>query len=134
MSTNPNFASTPMVTGGVLTTGDASLTAPAVSVPVFAPTGGAAGMCERITVAKLATTTSSVLRIFRHNGTTFYLYCELQIAALTLAANTANPNVTLQAVDYPDLFPIAVPAGWTLKATISTTQTGLAVQGEGGIF
>ncbi|MES2729914.1 MAG: hypothetical protein V4621_07470 [Pseudomonadota bacterium] len=134
MAIAPQYASTPVVTAGILTTGDASLTAPAVSVPIFAPAGGVAGMCERITIAKLATTTSSVIRIFRHNGTTFYLYAEIQIPALTLAANTANPNVTLQAVDYPDLFPIAVPATWTLKATISTTQTGIAIQGEGGAF
>lgn len=130
MSASINYASTPVVGGGVLTTGDTSRTAPTTTTTIFTSTNG--GQVERITITPVATTVSSVVRIFRYDGTNYHLYTEVQIAAQTLAAGTAVVPQTLEAVDNPNLFPIIIPAGWSLRATVNDTQTGIQVQAEGG--
>lgn len=131
MSSSPNYASTPIVGAALLTTGDASRTAPAIASELFNP-GANGGACERIVIEPVATTVASVIRIFRHDGMTYHLYTEVQLQVQTAAGSTAIAPQTLQAVDYPQLFPIAVPAGWTLKCSVNDTQAGVKVQAEGG--
>jgi hypothetical protein len=130
MSTAINYASIPVVAGGVLTTGDTSRTAPTTTTTIFNSSNG--GQVERITITPVATTIASVVRIFRYDGTAYHLYTEVQIGAQTLVAGTAVVPQTLEAVDNPNLFPILIPVGWSLRATVNDTQTGIQVQAEGG--
>jgi hypothetical protein len=133
MSASINYASTPKVGAATLTTGDASRTAPTVAPTVLTP-GGSGSQVERITATPLATTTATTLRIFRHDGTTHHLYTEIQIPAQTITGPVAVIPITLEAVNYPNLFPILVPAGWTLRASLNDTQTGIKVQADAGDF
>lgn len=133
MSSVVAYASTPIMTSATLTTGDTSRTAPSTVGTVFNP-GANGGLCERISVQPLATTTQTVVRLFRHDGSAYDLLFEIQIGAQTLAATVSAEGQNFQAVDYPELFPIVVPAGSTLKATINDTQTGVKVTGQGGGF
>jgi len=134
MSASPNYASTPTVGAALLTTADTSRTAPTSGgSAVFSP-GASGGLCERVVIMPLATVTATVLRLFRYDGTTAHLYAEVTMPALIVAAGTKVPGTVLSAVSNPELFPIAIPANWSLRATINDVQTGIKVQAEGGAF
>ena len=124
MGTTPNYTNVPVVGSAVLNLGDVSRIAPVNVVTIF-PSSTNGGSCERIVLTPLGTLTASVIGLFRYDGTTFHEYgSEITIPALTAANGTANPGITLEAYDNPNLFPIALPALWSLRATINDTQIG----------
>lgn len=127
-----NYLSTLVVGAATLTGGDTSRTAPAAGNvgTIFNNANG--GMVERITVTPLATTVPSVVRIFRFDGVSYHLYTEIPLPAQTVTLSGAVNAVSLQAVDYPGLFPILIPPGWSLRTTVNDAQTGIKVQAEGG--
>lgn len=133
MGITPNFAATPTVGAALLTTGDTSRTAPTTTGTIFAP-GAGGGTVERIVIQPVATTVASVIRFFRYDGTNYHLYTEVTLDAQTLSGGIVAAQRTLQAVDNPGIFPICIPANWSLRVTVNDTQTGVKVQAEGGAF
>lgn len=134
MASSPNYASTPTVGAAVLTTANGgSRTAPTNGTTIFSP-GTSGGQIERIVIQPVATTVAGTVQIYRYNGSAYYLYTEVQLQTQTAAAATAISSQTLEAVDYPNLFPIAMPTGWSLYAALSTAQAGVGIQVEGGSY
>ena len=134
MSASANYASTPTVGAALLTaTNTGSRAAPTGDSVIFAP-GASGGQIERITIEPVATTVAGTVQIFRTAGGTKYLYTEVQLQVQTAATGTAIIPQTLEAVDYPNLFPIILSAGETLSAALSVAQTGVVVQAEGGSY
>jgi hypothetical protein len=122
MASTPNYASTPTVGAATLSLGDSSRTAPVNAATIF-PSSTLGGQVERIVITPLGTLTATVLRLFRYDGTAYHQYGdEIQINGLTAANSTPNLSTKLEAVDNPNLFPIAIPANWSLRATINDTQ------------
>ena len=138
MAATQNYASYVTTGAGILASGDISQTAPTTYVTIFSPSNGTinnAGQVERITIMPLGNTLASVIRIFKHDGATAHLYAEVQVDTLTAVNNVANPAIRLQAADDPDMFPILIPAGWTLRASINDTQpSGFKIQAEGASY
>lgn len=132
MAATVNYATVPISTPATLTLASTSRIAPANPAFIFSP-GANGGQCHRINVARLGDTVQTTLRIFKYDGSAYHLLWEWQIAAATLTNNVADPGYSLQAVDEPRLFPIQVPVGWQLAASINDAETnGIKVQGEGG--
>lgn len=135
MAASANYAATPTVGAATLTTGDTSRSAPATVGTIFSP-GATGGEVERVVIQPLGITVPSTVRIFRYDGTTYHLYAEVQLQVVpTAPGNVAISPQTLEAVNYPNLFPIAIPANWSLRATVNDTQAaGVKVQAEGGAY
>lgn len=134
MSTTINYASTPMSGACTLTTGSTSRTSPTNVGVLYDGTSTSGAMVERVTIMPLATTSNSVIRIWKYDGSTYHLIIEIALAAQTVSTGAAVSFQTLQAVDYPGWIPISVPAGWKLCATVNDTQTGVKLVVEGGSF
>jgi len=106
-------------------------------------TAGADGArVERVRVRALGTNVATVLRLFINNGSANStaanntLYAEMTIAATTLSETAAllNTNEFPNATDYT-AFPIVLPAGYKLLATVGTTiAAGLRVTAIGGTY
>lgn len=134
MSASANYASTPTVGAALLTTANTGTrAAPAGDSVIFTP-GASGGQVERITIEPVATTVAGTVQIIRSVGGTKYLYTEIQLQVQTAATGSAIIPQTLEAVDYPNLFPIILTAGETLSAVLSVAQTGVVVQAEGGSY
>lgn len=136
MSAGPYYTGTPLAKTALLTTGDNSRTAPTQAQTIFDPAafGSGAGAVQRLTVTPVATLVASLIRIFLHDGTTFHLLFEIPIAAQTVSAGSAVSVVEQSAalVSYMNRYPIMIPTGWTLKASVNDTQTGVNVTAQGG--
>lgn len=122
MATSPNYASTPTVGAAQLSIGDSSRVSPVNAATIF-PANANGGQVERIVLTPLGTLTATVLRLFRYDGAAYHQYGdEIAFTAVNASNSQANQSIKLEAVDNPNLFPIAIPANWSLRATINDTQ------------
>lgn len=106
-------------------------------------TAGADGArVERIRIRALGTNVATVLRIFINNGgatsipTNNVLYAEITVAATTVSEVAAllTTNEFPSAAD-TTAFPIVLPAGYKLTATVGTTiAAGLDVTAIGSSY
>lgn len=127
MSATPGFAAAPIVGAANLAGFDASLTGPSSFSTVV--TGGASGTkIEEIDVIGLATTAAEVVNLFLHNGSTWFLFDQILVTAVT-SSTTAVAYRTART--YTNLW---VPNGWTLRAshTVTTNDNKLAIEAFGG--
>ena len=139
-----NYASSPLAPCAVLSTGDTSRTAPTTVANLLVASGAAVpainaasgAQIERVTIQPLAATTATCVRLWLHDGTNYHLRAEFGVAATgTVTGSNPIPSQQFEAVDNPSQFPIIMPAGWSLRASINDTQAGgVNVFVEGGGF
>ena len=116
MATSPAFATTPRIGAVSIATADSSYTAPSNVGTVL--TGVAAGTrIAEVVVKCVATSAAAIVRLFLHDGTTYYLFDEVTIAAATGSSTVQQTRVS---VVYNNL--ILPSASWSLRATTSVSQ------------
>jgi hypothetical protein len=116
MAAKPVFATTPRISSATISTLEASLTAPTNFGTVI--TGVAAGTrVAEIVVKCAATSAAGIVRLFLHDGTSYYLFDEIVVAAATSSATAATTRVS---TSYNNL--VLPSASWTVRATTSVAQ------------
>jgi hypothetical protein len=116
MATSPAFAVTPRVGAVSIATADSSYTAPSNVGTVL--TGVAAGTrIAEVVVKCAATSAAAIVRLFLYDGTTYWLFDEVTIAAATGSSTVQQTRVS---VVYNNL--ILPSASWSLRATTSVAQ------------
>jgi hypothetical protein len=78
---------------------------------------------ERVVVVAQATTTAGMIRLFIHDGTTAWLYEEIPVAAATPSGTVPAFSASIQAFTNPDLMPLTLPTGYSLRATTNNAET-----------
>lgn len=134
MAAIPAYASTPKLGRGIVTTSDTSRTAP-TGVTIF--TAGAAGSrIDRIQLTGIGATTATTVRLFIHDGTSYFLWQEVAITAVTPSATVQVFSTNLTTPNNVALLPLVLPTGYSLRATINDTQAGGGVNilASGGDF
>jgi hypothetical protein len=124
MATSPSFAATPRIGsvsippsggGGA----DSSYTAPTAGNVGTVITGASTGTRIAEIVVKCAASSSlAIVRIFLYDGTTYWLFDEVTIAAAT-GSNTVQQ--TRVSTSYNNL--ILPSASWSIRVTTSVSQT-----------
>lgn len=116
MATSPAFATTPRIGAVSIATADSSYTAPTNVGTVL--TGVAAGTrIAEVVVKCVATSAAAIVRLFLYDGTTYYLFDEVTVAAATGSSTVQQTRVS---VVYNNL--ILPSASWSLRATTSVSQ------------
>jgi len=133
MSTTAQYASTPKFGSATLTTADTSLTAP-TTVGTIVSAGASGTRIDYIEVIGVATTVSSLVNLFIYDGTTYILWQQVPVIAVT--ANGTSPAFAayLSSNSNSNVMPLTLPTGYSLRATTSVTQTGVRVTAYGGDF
>ena len=133
MSTSAQYASTPKIGSATLTTADTSLTAPTTVGTIF--TAGSSGSrVDYINIQGVATTVASIVNIFIYDGTNYILYAQIPVMAVTSSTTSAAFSALISSNTQPNLLPINLPTGYSLRATTSVTQTGVRVTASGGDY
>ena len=133
MATTAQYAATPRIGSALLTTADTSLTAPTTVGTVF--TAGSSGSrIDVIDIQGVATTTACNLNIFIYDGSTYFLYYQVPIIAVTSSTTAPAFNFSLSSNSNPNILPINLPTGYSLRTTVSVTQTGVRVIAMGGDY
>ena len=134
MSTTAQYATTPNPgTPGILTTADTSWTAPTTFATII--TAGASGSrIDNIDVVGVANTAAGIVNLFLYDGSTAHRITGVNLMGVT-AGTTASPEeYHLGVYSNPLLFPIILKTGWTIRASVTTAQTGVKVIARGGDF
>lgn len=116
MAAAPVFAVTPRIGAVSIATADSSYTAPTNVGTVL--TGVAAGTrVSEVVIKSAATSAAAVVRLFLYDGTTYWLFDEVVVPAIT-GSSTAVTNRAR--VTYDNL--VLPSASWSLRATTSVSQ------------
>lgn len=117
MATNPAFAATPRIGAASAATADSSFTSPTNVVTVL--TGASTGTkINEVVVKSAATSSAAILRLWLYDGSTYWLFDEIAIAAVTGSATLAQNRVS---TTYSNL--VLPSASWSLRASVSVSQT-----------
>lgn len=131
MAASPSFAATPVTWAGLVpATADTSLTAP-TNVTTLG-TGGASGTkIDSISCQAVGSTAAGVVNVFLHDGTTYHLFDQFLVPAVT---SSTTARAWRQSRSYPDL--VLPSSSWSLRATntVSSNQSMIKVVAVGGDF
>ena len=117
MATSPVFAVTPRIGAVSVATADASYTAPTNVGTLI--TGASTGTrIAEIVVKMAATSAAAIVRVFLYDGTTYWLFDEITVAAATGSATAQQTRVS---TTYSNL--ILPSASWSVRVTTSVSQT-----------
>lgn len=116
MATSPAFAVTPRIGSVSVATADSSYTAPTNVGTVMVGASGGTRIAE-VVVKAVATSAAAIVRLFLYDGTTYWLFDEVTVAAATGSATVQQTRVS---TTYNNL--ILPSASWSLRATISVSQ------------
>ena len=116
MAAAPVFTVTPRIGAVSIATADSSYTAPTNVGTLI--TGVAAGTrVNEICIKLAATSAAAVVRIFLYDGTTYWLFDELIVGAITGSSTVAQFRVTKT---YDSL--VLPNASWSVRVTTSISQ------------
>ena len=133
MATTAQYASTPKIGSALLTTADTSLTAP-TTVGTVLTAGSSGSRIDYIDIQGVATTTACLVNLFIFDGTTYFLYTQVPVLAVTSSTTAPAFNTSISSNANPNILPINLPTGYSLRATVSVTQTGIRVTAQGGDY
>jgi hypothetical protein len=139
MASSAQYVASPKIGAIFTNTAEANFTTtfktPSNAVTVF--TAGTSGSrIDQVNVSGLGITVASQLRLFIHDGTNFRFLRDIPITAITPSTTLSAFNASLCSQYNPELFPILLPTGYSLRATLSTAQTndGVMITAIGGDF
>lgn len=133
MSTTAQYAATPVFGATLLTTADTSLTAPSTVGTVL--TAGSNGTrIDYIDIQGVANTVAGIVNLFIYDGTTYHLWQQIPIVAVTSSTTATAFSTTTSTNNSPNVMPMIIPTGYSLRATTTVAQTGLKVLAYGGNF
>jgi len=116
MAISPSFAATPRIGNVSIATAESSYTSPTNFGTLI--TGASTGTrIAEVVVKNAATSSAAIVRLFLHDGTTYYLFDEYTIAAATGSSTVQQTRVSTQ---YNNL--ILPNSSWTLRVTTSVAQ------------
>jgi hypothetical protein len=116
MAISPSFAATPRIGNVSIATAEASYTSPTNFGTLI--TGASTGTrIAEVVVKNAATSSAAIVRLFLHDGSTYYLFDEYTIAAATGSTTVQQSRVSTQ---YNNL--ILPSSSWTLRVTTSVAQ------------
>jgi len=116
MASNPVFAVTPRIGNVSVATADSSYTAPTNVGTLIAGASTGTRIAE-IVVKCAATSAAAVVRIFLHDGTSYWLFDEVTVAAATGSSTVQQTRVS---TSYNNL--ILPSASWSVRVTTSVAQ------------
>lgn len=116
MALEPQFAATPRIGSVSISTAETSLTAPTAFGTVI--TGVAAGTrVAEIVVKCAATSAAALVRVFLHDGTNYFLFDEITVAAATSSNTVATARVSTL---YNNL--ILPSSSWSVRVATTIAQ------------
>lgn len=132
MANNANFASTPRVGVGQVTTANTNRDGTGTIATIF--TAGASGSrIDAINLKAVATTTAGMIRLFVHDGTNARLLTEVPVIAITPSSTLPAWEAQLNTNTMTQVLPIILPTGYSLRAATNNAET-FNVIASGGDF
>lgn len=119
MATTPSFAATPRVDAIAIATANTARDGTGTIGTAF--TAGASGSrIERIRIQATVTTTAGVVRLFLHDGSTYFLLKEILVTAITPSTTVAAFSAEVDSSVLSQL--TLLESGWSLRASTHNAE------------
>jgi hypothetical protein len=82
----------------------------------------------------VATTAAGVINIFIFDGTNYILYTQIPVQAVTSSTTAPAFQAVISSNTNANILPINLPTGYSVRAAVSTAQTGVRVTALGGDY
>jgi hypothetical protein len=89
---------------------------------------------DYIEIQGVATTIAGLVNLFIFDGTTYFLWQQVPIIAITSSTTAPAFTANLSSNGNANFMPLCIPTGYSLRATTSVAQTGIRVIAYGGDF
>jgi hypothetical protein len=89
---------------------------------------------DYIEIQGVATTVAGLVNLFIFDGTTYFLWQQAPIIAITSSTTAPAFVANLSSNGNANVMPLCLPTGYSLRATTSVAQTGIRVIAYGGDF
>ena len=116
MATSPAFAATPRIASVNIATANTARDGSGTVATLI--TGGPGTRVSEIVVKAKATTTAGQVRVFLHDGTTFFLFDEIAVAAATVSASVQGVRVS---ATYNNL--ILPSSSWSIRVSTHNAES-----------
>lgn len=128
MALNPQFASVPKLGAVTISTPNTNRNGSGTIDAVL--TAGANGTrVRRLAAVAIGATTAGVVRFWLHNGTAALLLREVIVPAVTPSVTQAVFSVEMTETTNPELLPITLPTGWSIRASTQIGESFVAIAG-----
>lgn len=129
MASEPQFVASAVIGIGAISTANTNRDGSGTIVDIV--TGATNGTrISKITVNATVTTTAGMVRLFIYDGSTYFLYREILVPAITVSASVAGFSYVLELLGERALI---LPNNWKLSASTHNAHT-FHVTAEGGNF
>lgn len=133
MAATAQYSATPKFGSATLTTADTSLTAP-TTVGTIVTAGASGTRIDYIDIQGVATTVAGLINLFVYDGTTYVLWNQVPVQAVTSSTTVPAFSAVLSSNNNSNIMPLTLPTGYSLRAAASVAQTGVRVTAYGGDF
>jgi hypothetical protein len=96
--------------------------------------GSSGSRIDYIDIQGVATTIAGLINLFIYDGTTYFLWQQIPVQAVTSSTTAPAFTAILSSNSNANIMPLNIPPGYSLRATTTTAQTGVRVIAYGGDF
>lgn len=122
MASSANYAATPVTGIANILTANTARDGTGTMGTVL--TAGASGSrIDGVIVQGTGTTTAGMVRLFLHDGSNARLFMEVPVPAITPSGTVAAFNASYNFSNAPEIFPLIVPTGYSLRAATNNGET-----------
>lgn len=127
MSGVPQFASSPIGAAVAVATANANRDGTGVVATLYtAPVNGA--RIDEITIKASVTTTAGMIRLFLHDGATYFLWREVPVTAIVASATVAAFETILSGLG------LILENGWSIRVSTQNAESHNVIITRGGDF
>jgi hypothetical protein len=117
MATSPAFAVTPRIASVNIATANTSRDGSGTVATLITGSAGGTRVVELVIKARV-TTTAGQVRVFLHDGTTFFFFDEIAVAAATVSATVQGTRVS---TTYNNL--VLPSASWSVRVSTEKAES-----------
>ena len=123
MALDPQFAATPRIAAAIVSAANTGRDGTG-TIPSILTAGSNGTRVRRIAINATGTTTAGMVRVFLHDGASaHHLLLEVPVTALTPSATVQAFAASYTEAVSPDLLPLTLPAGWSIRAATHNAET-----------
>lgn len=123
MSASPQYAAIPKLGFARISTANTNLDGTGTLGNVLTPGGTKGARLRGVSIVAIGVTTDGMVRLFLHDGTNARLWKEVKVAAITPSATVAAFSAYLNEYTHPELFPLVLPVGYSLRASTHKAES-----------
>ena len=132
MASTGNYAATPKTGIVAISTGNTFRDGTGTLGNVLTASGSGSRI-DAINIQAVTSTSSGMIRLFIHNGTTAFLLSEIPVVAVTPSSTSPAWSVQLNSQNSLN-FPIILGSGFSLRASTNNAETFNVITTQAGDF